>query len=555
MVGRSLADDASLALKATPPGARARPVLVVEPDGKTRSIIQTVLGRKGFRVVAAGSADEGLRQIESAPVVPELVVAEAKLDGPDGFSLCSRLRAHERTAQVPIILMSSSAGVQQEELATQAGADDFVAKPTFAQDLLSLVQLRAGSIFGETNFRENTIDLPLPILLRALLAGVRSGRIELFDPPAQVTFRHGGVVDAYFGRTRGAEALVPMLLLGDGEYSVSFTRTLVKGSFYLSLKELYSTVLPALRRWQQFADGDASFSPRLVVDFVALRSALSEIPESAYEVIRQFDGHRTIRQCILDCALPESTSLAVIWRLHKMGVLVKPTEQARVPRAGSIGRTSFLESIGPAGSEDSTKTSQYENLHQLLMLDETPRIAPASSPLRSAVQIGLAIIAVVGIAAGAGWVVSRGDAAKFLSRSSSAARGHPEPEPSGSAQLVSAPPTPRPDLQDAVGLLESGQKGEAVQLLTRVLQSNPSTGGWFLLGLAKFESGDTEGARQATLETLKLNPRHGRARMLLAAIYLDEMEAGLATAELQRYLELEPNGPYAAQARQLLASH
>src|SRR6266849_3433544 len=508
MVGRSLADDASVALKATPPGARARPVLVVEPNGKTRSIIQTVLGRKGFRVVAAGSADEGLRQIESEPVIPELVVAEAKLDGSDGFSLCSRLRAHERTAQVPIILMSSSSGAQQEELATQAGADDFVAKPTFARDLLSLVQLRAGSSFGETNFRENTIDLPLPILLRALLAGVRSGRIELFDPPAQVAFRHGGVVDAYFGRTRGAEALVPMLLL---------------------------------------ADGESSLSPRLVVDFVALRSALSEIPESAYEVIRQFDGHRTIRQSILDCALPESTSLAVIWRLYKMGVLVKPTEQARVPRTGSLGRTSFLESTGPAGSEDSGQTSQYENLHQLLMLDETPRIAPASSPLRSAVQIGLAIVAVVGIAAGAGWVVSRGDAPKF--------RGQPESGQSGSTQLVSAQPTPRPDLQDAVGLLESGQKGEAVQLLTRVLQSNPSTGAWFLLGLAKFESGDTEGARQAALETLKLNPRHGRARMLLAAIYLDEMEPALASAELQRYLELEPNGPYAAQARQLLASH
>ena len=191
--------------------------------------------------------------------------------------------------------------------------------------------------------------------------------------------------------------------------------------------------------------------------------------------------------------------------------------------------------------------SQHENLHQLLMLDETPRIAPASSPLRSAVQIGLAIVAVVGIAAGAGWVVSRGDAPKF--------RGQPESGQSGSTQLVSAQPTPRPDLQDAVGLLESGQKGEAVQLLTRVLQSNPSTGAWFLLGLAKFESGDTEGARQAALETLKLNPRHGRARMLLAAIYLDEMEPALASAELQRYLELEPNGPYAAQARQLLASH
>src|SRR5215831_20020043 len=99
MVGRSLPDDASAALKTGPLHARPRGVLVVEPNGKTRSIIQTVLGREGFRVVATGTADEGLRQIDSESFPPELVVAEAKLDGPDGFSLCSRLRADERTAQ------------------------------------------------------------------------------------------------------------------------------------------------------------------------------------------------------------------------------------------------------------------------------------------------------------------------------------------------------------------------------------------------------------------------------------------------------------------------
>ncbi|HXN41949.1 MAG TPA: tetratricopeptide repeat protein, partial [Myxococcaceae bacterium] len=82
----------------------------------------------------------------------------------------------------------------------------------------------------------------------------------------------------------------------------------------------------------------------------------------------------------------------------------------------------------------------------------------------------------------------------------------------------------------------------------------PSPAGWFLLGLAKFEAGDNEGARQAVVEALKLNPRHGRARMLLAAIYLNESQSALATAELERYLELEPRGPYAAQARLLLSS-
>jgi len=517
------------------------PVLVVEPNGRTRSIIQTMLGRKGFRVVAAGSADEGLYRIASEPVLPELVVAEAKLEGSDGFALCHRLRRDSRTAQVPVILMSRSAGLQQEELATQAGADDFVAKPTFASDLVSLVQLRAGSAFGATEFRENTAELPLPVLLRALLAGVRSGRVELTEPEGRLCFRHGGVVEAWFGRTRGADALVPLLLLAEGEYRVSFSRTLVQGAFYLSLKELCSTVLPALRRWQQFIEGEPAVAARLVIDFLALRNALPEIPEGAYPVLRLFDGRRTVRQAVLDSTLPEDTSLAIIWRLFKSGVLVKPTTQARIIRPSTAGSKLF-QGFG-AKSAARAEELDYEPLQNLLLAEESRPARPAS-PLRSAVQAALGIIAVVGIAAGAGWVVSRGDSSRFFARRSLARQRTPPAEATG-------PPV----VEEALELLGSGKPDRAVELLAPLADSQPRSSSWFLLGLAKFEAGDSEGARQALLEAVRLNPRNGGARMLLASVYLDENEAALASAELERYLELEPNGPYAAQARQLLSAH
>jgi len=524
-MGRPLPDAASTTIGSRADEVGAKIVLIVEPNSRTRSVIRGVLAREGFEVLVATNAEEGWGQMASARAVPAIVLAEAKLEGSDGFAFCNRLRSDPRTAQVPIILMSRGSGEENEDLATQSGADDFVCKPAFAKDLVSLVQLRAGLPSQETRFRETTQKLPLATLLRAVLSGVRSGRIELDQGAGQITFRHGGVVDAYFGRSRGADALLPLLLLTEGGYTVTFSRTLVKGQFFAGLQELYGTVLPTVSKWLE-ADDRLSLGESLVVDFVSLRRALPELPEAAHQVIRLFDGHRTVRDSVLASPLSEANTLATIERLFQMGVLV--SRAAVKTHEGAAAKL-------PAETRPSSQVraaEEYQNVHQLLVSeDAAPEAKAPPSFLRSALQIGAAVVGVVAVAAGAGWVVSLGAGSKGTS-----------------------PVDPGRDFGEGVALIESGKTLEAVKVLSVNAQSNPSPAGWFLLGLAKFEAGDNEGARQAVVEALKLNPRHGRARMLLAAIYLNASQPALATAELKRYLELEPQGPYAVQARLLLSS-
>ena len=522
-MGRPLPDAASTTIGSRADEVGAKIVLIVEPNSRTRSVIRGVLAREGFEVRAATNAEEGWGQMAGARALPAIVLAEAKLEGSDGFAFCNRLRSDPRTAQVPIILMSRGSGEENEDLATQSGADDFVCKPAFAKDLVSLVKLRAGLPSQETRFRETTQKLPLAMLLRAVLSGVRSGRIELDQGAGQITFRHGGVVDAYFGRSRGAEALLPLLLLTEGGYTVTFSRTLVKGQFFAGLQELCGTVLPTVSKWLE-ADDRLSLGESLVVDFVSLRQALPDIPEAALQVIRLFDGHRTVRDCVLASPLTEANTLASIERLFQMGVLV-PRAAAKSHLAPAV--------VLPTETRPSSPfhvTEAYHNVHQLLVGEDAalePK-APSSS-LLSALQIGAAVVGVVAIAAGAAWVVSAGSKGTF-------------------------PVNPGRDFGEGVALFETGNTLEAVKVLSQNAQSSPSPAGWFLLGLAKFEAGDNEGARQAVVEALKLNPKHGRARMLLAAIYLNARQSALATAELKRYLELEPQGPYAVQARLLLSS-
>src|SRR5260370_9900588 len=374
-MGRRLPDAASTTIGPRADGVGVKIVLIVEPNSRTRSMIRGVLAREGFEVLAAANAEEGWGQMASARAVQAIVIAEAKLEGSDGFAFCNRLRSNPRTAQVPIILMSRGSGEETEDLATRSGADDFVCKPAFAKDLLSLVQLRAGLPSQETRFRETTQKLPLATLLRAVLSGVRSGRIALDQGAGQITFRHGGAVDAYFGLSRGADALLPLLLLTEGGYTVTFSRTLVKGQFFAGLEELYGTVLPTVSKWVE-ADNRLSLGESLVVDFVSLRQALPDIPEAAHQIIRLFDGHRTVRDCVLASPLSEASTLATIQRLFEIGVLAP---RAAVSNHGEA----------PAHSSQVPAREEYHNVHQLLGTeDAAPEAKAPPSLVRSALQIG-----------------------------------------------------------------------------------------------------------------------------------------------------------------------
>src|SRR5260370_4449704 len=105
-MGRRLPDAASTTIGPRAEGVGAKIVLIVEPNSRTRSMIRGVLAREGFEVLAAANAEEGWGQMASARAGPAIVLAEAKLEGSDGFPFCNRLRSNPRTAQRPVILTS-----------------------------------------------------------------------------------------------------------------------------------------------------------------------------------------------------------------------------------------------------------------------------------------------------------------------------------------------------------------------------------------------------------------------------------------------------------------
>jgi DNA-binding response OmpR family regulator len=59
----------------------------------------------------------------------------------DGYTLCQTLRVGEKTATLPILIMSARSGLDEEARALEAKADHFLAKPVRAKALSTAVQL------------------------------------------------------------------------------------------------------------------------------------------------------------------------------------------------------------------------------------------------------------------------------------------------------------------------------------------------------------------------------------------------------------------------------
>ncbi len=126
-----LVQAASRALGRSPtPAGRFEPapnVLIVEDDEEVRSLLARALRVNGFKVETAATGQEALDK--AAESRPELLLLDLGLPDIPGFEVLRRLKTHEKTSHVPVVILSAHTGPEEHKQAETLGVEAFLAKP------------------------------------------------------------------------------------------------------------------------------------------------------------------------------------------------------------------------------------------------------------------------------------------------------------------------------------------------------------------------------------------------------------------------------------------
>lgn len=116
----------------------AEKILIVDDDLDSLKLIRLMLQRHGYEVLAANAGAQALAKAVSDH--PNLIILDVMMPDMDGYEVCRRLRANPETKAIPIIMFTAKTLVDDKVAGFEAGADDYVTKPTHPTELATRVK-------------------------------------------------------------------------------------------------------------------------------------------------------------------------------------------------------------------------------------------------------------------------------------------------------------------------------------------------------------------------------------------------------------------------------
>lgn len=113
-------------------------ILVVDDDLESLKLVGLMLRRQGYEVVTAESGKKALAAV--ATQIPDLIILDVMMPDMSGLEVSRRLREHEVTAKIPIIMFTAKILIEDKVKGFEAGADDYLTKPTHPAELTARVR-------------------------------------------------------------------------------------------------------------------------------------------------------------------------------------------------------------------------------------------------------------------------------------------------------------------------------------------------------------------------------------------------------------------------------
>ncbi len=313
----------------------AQTILIVDSDEAIRRILDLTLRQAGFTVGLAANREEAMKRLADGP---DLVIAAAS--DPDALAFC-RLVKQTGDRMPPAVVLISDPGLESKTRGLEAGADDFVVKPIYVQEVVTraraLLQRRERERLelsayaqaspadgaeapapGSDHFISDIGDVPLVDLLRAISAHQKSGVAVITaagGARGEIFFRQGNVVDAEVGRLSGRDAIYRLFCWTSGRLEIEWKSIRRKDTVEMRPHDLLMEALRRVDEWRRLLAGLPPLDTIFEVDYRVLAERLADIPDEVNRILRLFDGMRTFLQVIDDCGLSDLDAAAAIGKL------------------------------------------------------------------------------------------------------------------------------------------------------------------------------------------------------------------------------------------------
>ncbi len=114
-------------------------VLVVDDEEDLQELLRYNLEKEGYSVSCVSSGEEALASVRKS--VPDIIVLDLMLPGMDGFDVCRALKKEQKSARIPIVMLTAKGEDTDIVAGLELGADDYVTKPFSPRVLIARLRM------------------------------------------------------------------------------------------------------------------------------------------------------------------------------------------------------------------------------------------------------------------------------------------------------------------------------------------------------------------------------------------------------------------------------
>jgi len=272
-------------------------ILVVDDNPDTMMLLRELLETRSYDVTAVSDAGQAEAEVRRQP--PDLILSDVVMPGKSGYDLCRQLKSDPSTRLIPFVLITGLTDREDRLRGIEAGADDFLNKPIFSEELFARVNslIKLKEFTDELETAESVLcTLGLSVESRdpyteghcERLAenAVSLGRHLALDEDSIVALRRGGYLHDLGKIAVPDEILKKGSNLTPEEWKVMKQHPITGENICRPLKSL-RLVLPIIRSHHEHSDGSGYPD--------GLRKAEIPLLPRILQVVDVYDALRTAR--------------------------------------------------------------------------------------------------------------------------------------------------------------------------------------------------------------------------------------------------------------------